>query len=188
MAVSLPADSSCFTDVLAADGYRTALIGKSHLQPFTVDAPLHGAKEEPRLIEEARAAPAGRYTQEQPGSYEGEERFEFDLPYYGFQHVDMVTGHGDRCGGHYRQWIRKTLPDWEALHDNANEIPHNYTCPQAFRTPIPEEFYPTRYIADRAIDYIEAQAEDAPFFAYVSFPDPHHPVQPAGPLLGHVPS
>ena len=73
------------------------------------------------------------------------------------------------------------LPDWEALHDNANEIPHNYTCPQAFRTPIPEEFYPTRYIADRAIDYIEAQAEsDTPFFAYVSFPDPHHPFNPPG--------
>jgi len=178
---SLPVDSTCFTDVLAADGYRTASIGKSHLQPFTVDAPLHGEQESDRLIEEARAAPKGNYTQEQPGSYEGDKRFAFDLPYYGFQHVDMVTGHGDRCGGHYSQWIRKNLPNWEALHDRANELPHNYTCPQAFRTPVPEEFYPTRYVADRAIDYICSQKEeDAPFFAYVSFPDPHHPFNPPG--------
>ena len=93
----------------------------------------------------------------------------------------MVTGHGDRCGGHYSQWIRKNLPNWEALHDRANELPHNYTCPQAFRTPVPEEFYPTRYVADRAIDYICSQKEeDAPFFAYVSFPDPHHPFNPPG--------
>ena len=47
----------------------------------------------------------------------------------------MVTGHGDRCGGHYRQWIRKALPDWESLYDPANELPHSYSCPQAFRTP-----------------------------------------------------
>ena len=178
---ALPLDSTCFTDVLAAGGYRTASIGKSHLQPFTVNAPLHDAHEADRLIEEARAAPAGNYSQEQPASYEGAERFELDLPYYGFQHVDMVTGHGDRCGGHYRQWIRKALPDWESLYDPANELPHSYSCPQAFRTPVPEEVYPTRYVADRAIDYISAQAgSDAPFFAYVSFPDPHHPFNSPG--------
>ena len=34
----LPANTNCFTDVLAAAGYRTASIGKSHLQPFTSDA------------------------------------------------------------------------------------------------------------------------------------------------------
>ena len=71
-------------------------------------------------------------------------------------------------------------PETGALRQG-NELPHNYTCPQAFRTPVPEEFYPTRYVADRAIDYICSQKEeDAPFFAYVSFPDPHHPFNPPG--------
>ena len=54
----------------------------------------------------------------------------------------MVTGHGDKCNGHYRQWFRQNCPNWEAIHDPANELPHDYSCPQAYRTPVPEEFYP----------------------------------------------
>ena len=177
----LPANTNCFTDVLAAAGYRTASIGKSHLQPFTSDPPLRKEDGKSRLIEEARKPDSAAYSSEQPGSYASERRYAFDLPYYGFQHVDMVTGHGDKCNGHYRQWFRETCPDWETLHDPARELPHNYSCPQAYRTPIPEEFYPTRYVADRAIDWIGERARDTdPFFAYVSFPDPHHPFNPPG--------
>ena len=178
---TLPLDANCFTDVLREGGYRTASIGKSHLQPFTVDAPLHEEDNTERLVAEARRPAPGNYSQEQPGSYRGEAPFEFDLPYYGFEHVDMVTGHGDKCGGHFRQWFRRNCPDWEAMEDPANELPHNYTCPQAYRTPVPEEFYPTRYVGDRAAEWIGGQAgQDAPFFAYVSFPDPHHPFNPPG--------
>ena len=93
----------------------------------------------------------------------------------------MVTGHGDRCGGHYRQWFRQNCPDWEAMQDPTNELAHDYTCPQACRTPVPEEFYPTRYVGMRAAEWIGEQAgSDDPFFAYVSFPDPHHPFNPPG--------
>ena len=177
----LPLDTNCFTDVLRESGYRTASIGKSHLQPFTVDAPLHEEDDTKRLVAEARQPRQGNYSQEQPSSYQGETPFAFDLPYYGFTHVDMVTGHGDKCGGHYQQWFRRTCPDWEALQDPANELPHNYTCPQAYRTPIPEEYYPTRYVGMQAAEWISGQAgTDAPFFAYVSFPDPHHPFNPPG--------
>jgi len=93
----------------------------------------------------------------------------------------MVTTHGDRCGGHYQQWFRENAPDWQALHDDANQLPHDYTCPQAYRTPIPEELYPTSYIRDRAIDYLASRKGlNEPFFAFVSFPDPHHPFNPPG--------
>lgn len=177
----LPLDTNCFTDVLRAGGYRTASIGKSHLQPFTEHGPIRDEKPIDRPIAEARRDLRGNYSQEQPVSYRADDPFELDLPYYGFDHVDMVTGHGDKCGGHYRQWFRQSCPDWEAMHDPANELPHNYTCPQACRTPVPEEFYPTRYVGTRAAEWISGQAEqDAPFFAYVSFPDPHHPFNPPG--------
>ena len=97
------------------------------------------------------------------------------------QHVDMVTGHGHNCGGHYGQWFRKTYPNWKDLHDRKNELPHNYSCPQAFRTAVPEEAYPTAWIGDRAVNYInESASHDEPFFAFVSFPDPHHPFNPPG--------
>jgi arylsulfatase A-like enzyme len=46
---------------------------------------------------------------------------------------------------------------------------------------MPEEFYPTSYIAERTIARIEECAEDnRPFLMQCSFPDPHHPFTPPG--------
>jgi arylsulfatase A-like enzyme len=93
----------------------------------------------------------------------------------------MVTSHGDRCGGHYGQWFRSNATNWKALHDPTNELAHNYSCPQAYRTPIPEDLYPTAYVRDRTIDYLKSRTgQEDPFFAFVSFPDPHHPFNPPG--------
>ncbi|MGY9057616.1 MAG: sulfatase family protein, partial [Alphaproteobacteria bacterium] len=91
------------------------------------------------------------------------------------------TEHGDKCGGHYRQWFKDRAPNWEALYDKANELPHDYTCPQAYRTPIPEELYPSAFVKERTVEYLNSrQGNDQPFFAFVSFPDPHHPFNPPG--------
>ena len=176
----LPEEANTFVDVLAGAGYHTAAIGKSHLQPFT-DAPPMGKTA--ASIEQASEAWAktGPEYQEAPSNYQADGRYEIKTPYYGYQHVDMVTSHGDQCGGHYLQWFCENAPDWQALHDPLNELPHNYTCPQAYRTPIPEDLYPTAFIRDRAVDYITSRAgQDDPFFAFVSFPDPHHPFNPPG--------
>jgi len=175
----LPRRAKTFVDVLAKAGYDTALIGKSHLQPFTDKAPLSREDSVERIVPEAWEPESEAYRQEEPAAYAGAEDTPFDDPYYGFQHVKMVTGHGDRCGGHYAQWFRRTHPDWPALHDPANELPHDYTCPQAYRTPVPETSYPTAWIGDRAVEYLAGRGDD-PFCAMVSFPDPHHPFNPPG--------
>ena len=177
----LPESARTFVDVLSDAGYNTAAIGKSHLQPFTDMPPMGKTKAEVAGTPEAwKHTPPETY-EEEPPNYTADGRYNIKTPYYGYQHVDMVTAHGDRCGGHYLQWFRENAPDWEALQDDANELPHNYSCPQAYRTPIPEELYPTAYVRNKAVEYIEAQAgEDAPFFAFVSFPDPHHPFNPPG--------
>ncbi|MBT5456423.1 MAG: sulfatase-like hydrolase/transferase, partial [Rhodospirillaceae bacterium] len=171
----LPLRANTFVDVLAASGYHTAAIGKSHLQPMTGLPPFDEGHPETGPVAEAWRNDIGDYEQEEPDQYRGETQFELQLPYYGYQHVDMVTDHGDRCGGHYGQWFRQNAPNWRELHDAANELPHNYSCPQAYRTPVPEALYPTAYIKDRAVDYLQGRAtNDQPFFAFVSFPDPHH--------------
>ena len=177
----LPENANTFVDLLAGAGYHTAAIGKSHLQPFTGMPPTNKSAEEVASMPEAWRRDPATYRDEEPDSYKSEERYAIKTPYYGYQHVDMVTNHGDRCGGHYRQWFRETVPNWQALQDPQNELPHNYSCPQAYRTPIPEDLYPTAYIRDRAVDYISSRAaRDDPFFAFVSFPDPHHPFNPPG--------
>ena len=177
----LPLSANSFVGQLADAGYATAAIGKSHLQPFTGMPPLGARPEDIERRADAWKPDPGDYGQEEPGRYDADGRYRFKTPYYGYQHVDMVTSHGDKCGGHYRQWFREHAPDWQALHDPANQLPHGYSCPQANRTPVPEDLYPTAYIRDRAIDYLHSRAdEDAPFFAFVSFPDPHHPFNPPG--------
>ena len=178
---TLPTNTNTFVNVLADAGYHTAAIGKSHLQPFTAMAPMGKTAEEIGEMPEAWQVERVKDYEEEPANYQGATRYDIKLPYYGYQHVDMVTSHGDQCGGHYGQWFKENAPDWKALHDPENQLAHDYSCPQAYRTPIPEDLYPTAYIRDRAIDYITSRAdENAPFFTFVSFPDPHHPFNPPG--------
>lgn len=109
------------------------------------------------------------------------ERFDTDLPFYGFDHVELVTRHGDRTLGNYREWLLERMPDPDRLLGAENQLPHDYVCPQAIRTALPEELYSTSYIAERAVAWLEANREgDEPYFLMVSFPDPHHPFNPPG--------
>ncbi|VCU67972.1 Arylsulfatase [Pigmentiphaga humi] len=171
-----------FVDVLRAAGYRTAHLGKAHIQPMTgqpaesrIDPAALG------LIQEAWRDDGGDYTQEQPHHYAGTQRFQPKTPFYGYDEVDFVTQHGDQAGAHYLQWLRGQTPDADALRDRANQLPHDYVCPQAYRTAIPESLYATSYIRDRAVDFLGSTAgSEQPFFAFVSFPDPHHPFTPPG--------
>ncbi len=175
-------DASTFVEALRLSGYRTAAIGKSHVQPMT------GIPAQPRVdpdslgpIKEAWRQDEADYDNEDPSRYEGADYYKFNLPYYGYEHVEMVTWHGDVCNGHYLQWLRKASSQADFWRDRQNQSPHDYICPQAVRTPVPEEFYPTAYIRDRTLAWLEgAKDDDKPFFTFVSFPDPHHPFTPPG--------
>lgn len=178
----LPKDSLTFVELLRADGFNTALIGKSHLQPFT-DRPINRDDEEIAINstfpEAKREADFKDYRHEEPGAYGSKEYTDLPSPYYGFEHIRMVTGHGDTCGGHYKQWLDQRGRD--ELLKPENELPHNYSVPQAYRTPIPEDHYHTSYIRDEAKAYLASrEGTEEPFFAFVSFPDPHHPFNPPG--------
>ena len=172
--------ASTFTHVLREGGYRTALIGKNHVQPMT-NQPAEPRIPPERLgpIAEAWRSDDQDYDNETPHRYQGNELYRLPSPYYGYDHVDIVTGHGHRCGGHYEQWLRSQHPAIYAAREQ--QLPHTYICPQATRTAIPEELYSTSFIRDRAVDFLDGTMnDDAPFFAFVSFPDPHHPFSPPG--------
>jgi arylsulfatase A-like enzyme len=184
--------SNTFVDALRVAGYATALVGKSHLQNFGPYPPI--LKRPPpragdlvldQIFAEARKPIAGDgpYDQEHPRRWEAGHDFTMQLPFYGFEHVDLCTGHGDQVGGHYYVWLKSRRGDADALRDHKNQLPHDYTCPQAFRTPIPEELYPTAYIADKSCEWLDRYAKGdrgKPFFLMASFPDPHHPFTPPG--------
>lgn len=178
---ALPYDARTFVEQLQKGGYRTAAIGKSHLQPFTgIDLSARWAAQGVSTEEAWKTGFEGMDL-ECPRHYPANDHFEFPTPYYGFEHIDMVTGHGDTAGGHYFQWFTEQTSDWKMLRDPKNEAFHTYTCPQAKRTLVPEELYTTAYIEQQTVRWLADHASDpAPFFLFVSFPDPHHPFNPPG--------
>jgi arylsulfatase A-like enzyme len=186
----LALSSNTFVDALRATGYATALVGKSHLQNFSEFPPIlkrPPAREGDAVLDgafaEARKPSGGAYDQEHPKRWEPGRDFDMELPFYGFEHVDLCTVHGDQVGGHYYVWLKQRRPDADALRNRKNQLPHDYVCPQAYRTPIPEELYPTAYIAEQScawLDRYAAGGRDRPFFLMASFPDPHHPFTPPG--------
>jgi arylsulfatase A-like enzyme len=101
-------------------------------------------------------------------------------PFYGFDHVTLVRAHGDEVGGDYDRWLESRDPKAKSLLGPKNSLPHDYVCPQAYRTAIPEELYSTAFLGERACDWLAETESDAPFFLMLSFPDPHHPFNPPG--------
>jgi arylsulfatase A-like enzyme len=190
--IPLSRSSITFVDLLAASGYRTALVGKSHLQNFTGNAPLFtppapadALRKAPQTLAQAidhRLATA-EYQEENPNEWNSGKR-SVNVPFYGFQHVDLVIGHGYACGGDYLRWLREKTPDADKLRRPEAALRHDYIVPQAIRTAIPEDLYPTAFIRDRAVDYLGTSVKDEPFFLMVSFPDPHHPFTPPGKYWG----
>lgn len=177
----LPKHNSTFVEALRLDGYHTAMFGKSHLQPFSGKAlPQQNPAASARIADSHHGLQED-WTQEEPEKYSDGGDSLISLPYYGFEQADIVTRHGDNCGGHYEQWLKQQVADPSALRGPANQLPHDYICPQAYRTAMPEELYPTRYVENKACDYLDSRKDQqAPFFAFVSFPDPHHPFCPPG--------
>ncbi|MBL8336251.1 MAG: sulfatase-like hydrolase/transferase, partial [Rhodoferax sp.] len=94
-----------FVDTLREAGWRTALVGKAHLQNITVAPTAWPAAGEPRLAE-AYAPFPGRYGQEVWKRWEEDPAHELTLPYYGFEDVALTIGHGDDQHGHWRRWLR----------------------------------------------------------------------------------
>jgi arylsulfatase A-like enzyme len=187
--IPLSQDCVTFVDLLRDAGYDTALIGKSHLQNFTSTPalsypapPREGYRQpSPGLRQAMRIDLTGQsYRQELP-AYWAEPGAHIETPFYGYGHVDIVTGHGDAVGGDYRAWLRGKDPAALNLLGPENSAPHDYAVPQAYRTRIPEELYSTNYLADRAEAYLRSRNPNSdPFFLTVSFPDPHHPFNPPG--------
>ena len=189
LGIPLSHDNVTFVELMRAAGYDTALIGKSHLQNVT-DWPHKLDPQEPR---DGFAAPPddlavairsdldnGTYQYEREAFFE-DETAEVPLPFYGFDKYVAVTRHGFNTGGDHARHVRTTAPDAFAQRGRTNQFAHDYTCPQAIRTKVPEEQYSTSYIADRTCEFLESRrGNPTPFLLMVSFPDPHHPFTPPG--------
>lgn len=177
-------------DMLRRNGYRTHLAGKVHLQNMTGRPPSMAREGSPEVRADAGQDEAwlgmwqdGSYDQENTQLWAEDPNHGLDLPYYGFEGVDLCTMHGDVVGGDWRRWATAQVPDLGSLIGPENATPdQRYSVPQSYRTRLPEALYPTTYVAERTMAALDRLAEDrdTPFFLVSSFPDPHHPFTPPG--------
>ena len=165
--VPLPTTAPSVAAVLHDAGYRTALVGKPHFEPFL--------------------DPFGRFEQNNIARAGGTG------PHRGFDHVEFAT-HGAAGPLHYSQWLARTHPEavggFYPVLDGELEV--NATgggatgAPQVHDNPIPRDWYHTDWVADRTIAWLGGLATDDDWFCWMSFPDPHHPWDPPQSELGRV--
>jgi arylsulfatase A-like enzyme len=178
--IDLPerAAGASFATHLVNAGMRTALFGKAHFAsvfPFVPTGRLES-------VEGSMTMPDG-----------------WTGPYFGFEHVQLVLfGHNLRmaplqgnwnwCFGpapmglHYGRFLFRDGPDngrarLAAMQPEA--AGHVWDRTQTWPNRLEEEDHPTTWIAERAIDWL--RAVDGPFCAWVSFTDPHHPMDAPAP-------
>ncbi len=160
--VPLPAAAPSVADVLHEAGYRTALIGKAHFEPF-LDPFL-------RFVENAVA----RTGTTPPGGL-----------HRGFEHLELAT-HGSVGPLHYARWLAnehpEAVPYFYQVLDRSMQVNAegggDTGAPQVHVNAVPREWYHTDWVADRTIDWLSSVGDDEDFFCWMSFPDPHHPWDP----------
>jgi arylsulfatase A-like enzyme len=168
--VALPVDAPSVAALLHGAGYRTALIGKPHFEPFL--DPFG------RFAENGLAL-AGVPTVDSPWA-DGTVG-----PHRGFEHFELAT-HGAMGPLHYARWIAATHPEavghfYPVLDDEleVNAAGGGATgAPQVKDNPIPRDWYHTDWVADRTIAWLDGLDGDDDWFCWMSFPDPHHPWDP----------
>jgi arylsulfatase A-like enzyme len=166
--INLPLNVPTITDTLKKHGYHTISIGKIHLQ--------YWARGFDKSVTSVEAI--GPWLSEK---YRPQMKENLTKPYYGFDEVDMVVGHGDLCAGHYFDWLEERGPQYiEPIKEKFKSF---FNLPY-YETILPEELYPTSYMTEKTISFLERYSQgnygNKPFFLHCSIPDPHHPVCPPG--------
>lgn len=183
--IALRPDSNTFVRALRSAGYRTGLIGKSHIQDHGDGAGFVASMRPDQIDGDALIDDREWDHVEKRHRRVDQEADTGD--YYGFEHLELTIGHGDEVGGHHAAWARNHGADLEGLGGQDNALEYEPDCSASpipmhmWRTNLPEELHATTFVAERSAAFIhDASQETDPFFVQCSFPDPHHPFTPPG--------
>jgi arylsulfatase A-like enzyme len=168
--VPLPHDAPSVADHLHQAGYRTALVGKAHFEPY-LDPFLRFPE---NAMSRVGTAPPG-------GTHRG------------FEHLEMAT-HGPVGPLHYARWLAEHHPEaiggyfpvLDAAMQVSAEGGGDTGAPQVKVNPIERGWYHTDWVADRTIAWLDGLDADDDWFCWMSFPDPHHPWDPPQSEVGRI--
>ncbi|MFX0021600.1 MAG: sulfatase [Candidatus Hermodarchaeota archaeon] len=166
--INLRQDIPTITQTLNKRGWYTAAIGKIHHQ-YWLGPFKHRSRSAESLID---------WAHDRDKSYP--VRNHFPLPYYGYEEVEVISGNGTVCAGHYTEWLEEKAPK---IAEDMKQRVLNYdnlfsiTC-----DPIPDQLYNTTWVAERALSFLKRYSNgdygNKPFYLHCSFPDPHWPLNP----------
>ncbi|MBD3214230.1 MAG: sulfatase-like hydrolase/transferase [Candidatus Lokiarchaeota archaeon] len=164
-------DIPTITDTLVDKGWHTAAFGKLH----------HQFNTPPYRIEDKSAESFHDWVFPKKGEYPVRENF--PIPYYGYQEVETVIGHGPCLTGHYMNWLEERSSELaESMRERWDDIDNFFSV--FCEHDLPTDLYSTKYVEERTIAFLERHARgeygDKPFYVHCSFPDPHQPVCPPG--------
>ncbi len=167
----LSKDVPTITRTLVKKGWYTAAFGKLHHQ-FNV-APYKRYDKSTEHFQD--------WVFPQEGNYPVRENF--PIPYYGYQEVETVLGHGACLCGHYLDWLEERSPfQVEKMRERWKNIDNFFSVFTEHDLPV--ELYSSSYVTERTIAFLERHAKgeygNKPFYVHCSFPDPHQPVWPPG--------
>lgn len=147
----------CIGECLSQAGYHTALIGKAHFQPLAGTAEYPSAEAYPLLQD----LDFWRH---------------FQGPFYGFDHVELARNHADEphVGQHYAVWLQEQVGEqWKDWY----RVPTGHAPKGQYGAwQMPEKYHTDAWIAERCMALLDQYKKDeAPFFLWASFFDPHNP-------------
>lgn len=152
--VSLPEDQDTIAHHLNCNGYRTALLGKAHFEPWLGD---------PEIFFENRMA-----SEHNTG------------PHRGFDHMELAN-HFFEGHSHYDRWMEGNAEYKSRFYPMVTRKGQNTASTgetgavQVWPMDVPKEVYHTDWVAERTINWLSGVEADEPWFCWMSFPDPHHP-------------
>lgn len=155
-------------------GYRTAIIGKSHLRP---------------CLQNSLEAP--------PRSQDWDFFRSWSGPWYGFEHARISVGHSYERHGysmHYGLWLHERgipmSPPYFMTPGEAGQVLGVHAVPPnlpasgdpalpTLTWALPAEHHSSAWVAGETIAFLREHARShpsRPFYASVNFPDPHYPL------------
>lgn len=157
---SVPDKVPTMADYLREEGYQTALLGKLHVEPSLADK-SYGFR--------------SSYDSWKDPNAECNKN-----PYYGFEYVKNVLGHGEApCQydhGHYGRWLNKNHPEIiqkikvEKSKGNQDGV---------HMSKVPSELHNSMWLSHEACRYIDLHKDNGkPMMIFIGFPDPHHDFTP----------
>lgn len=160
-------DSVFLSTILRAHGYRTHHVGKAHWHPYWANSP-----------------------ENQEVDQQGTAFHDFA----GFSTAEVCIGHSTfGLTGHYKRWLEQKGFDLGSLHirqlfqDDSDEErdagvvrtspprPSSADPNETGDWNLPVELHQGQWLVERAIDFLEKQDGNEPFYLNLGFQDPHHP-------------